>query len=162
MEKESGSRENKLSCLQAALRILTSPKSSHQLREYLVKKGYEEDEISKVIEELKEKRLLNDERMFYHHCDFLYRKKHFGRMRMRYELVRLFGKELIDELFVGAIEEYDFKKTAVELTIMFFKAKTANDIDVSKKDSVARHLALYGFSAEEIRYAVNYVISLKK
>ena len=132
--------------LSAAYRILQSGANSRKmLREKLLKKGFSKDEIAFAIETCENQGFLNERRLFLAHTEFLARKKHFGKRRVRMELLKKFDRTSVDAFFDEAIEEIDFLEIA--------KAEAEKGNHRGKRYVVSR-LSTLGFSSHEIYEAV--------
>ena len=136
--------------------------SAHKLKEYLKGKGYEEDEIDKVIAELKE----------YHYVDDLAYAKTFieagyekgrGIARIRREL----KEKGVDAETIAFAEESvedppDEKEMALELAKTVVEGIDTDSMEWKEKEAlkerVARRLASRGFDAGTIYDVIGRVI----
>lgn len=101
--------------LSSAYRILQSGANScKMLRDKLEKKGFSKAEADRVIALCKSQGLLHEKRLFFAYTEQLARKKHYGKSRIRRELLLKFDRQTVDEYFSEAIEEIDFREYAKE------------------------------------------------
>lgn len=128
--------------LSAAYRILQSGANSRKmLRDKLMKKGFSRDSADSAIAFCESQGLLSEKRLLLSHTEYLARKKHYGRSRIRRELLQKFDRQSVDEYFGEAIEEIDFEAYAKEEA-----ARVAH----RGKRYVASRLSTLGYSAHEI------------
>ena len=128
----------------AALRLLVkSDRFEAGLRQQLVAKGHSETNIDSVLEELKDKRFIDDSRVTGDAVSHKLREGKHGRIRIQAELEKLGADPAILEEWLNAAEETEFERA---------KGLAAQRIE--KGDSpgkVARFLASRGFDEETVR-----------
>lgn len=143
--EKSGKRE-KPTALDAALTILEyGENSTRQLREKLLKKGYKQEEIQKVIPYLFQKRYVNDEDLMERYAAGLAKKKHFGRYRIKREMLRRFDREVVQLYYEESVRELDFAAYA-RAYVEKYRGKG--------RSYLIRRLQSLGYGVEEIRQAV--------
>ena len=145
-EKNSEKSEKRPEVLSAAYRILQSGANSRKmLREKLLKKGFSRDEAAFAITTCEEQGFVNEKRLLLSHAEFLAKKKHFGKRRIRMELLKKFDRASVDAFFDEAIKEIDFLTLA--------KAEAEKGFSRGRRYVVSR-LSLLGYSSHEIYEAV--------
>jgi len=109
--------------------------------------GVDEERIPKIVESLTEDKFLNDDRYTVSFVSSKFRLKHWGRIKIAYEL-RL--KKIPSELIFSALESIDENEYASTLqTLITRKSKEVKDTDAfRKKQKVARFLISKGFESE--------------
>ena len=128
--------------------------SAHQMKDYLRRKGYEDEEIDPVIEELKEYHYIDD---FKYASAFIEASLEKGRGmgRIRREL-RVRGVDTETIAFAeGALENIpDEKEVAMELGKSLVDNIDMESLDRKEKEvlkgKIARRLASRGFSTDTV------------
>ncbi len=142
--------EKRDAVLSAALRILQcGANSKKMLRDKLLKKGFSKDDVERAILFCEEQSLLHEQRLFSAHTAYLAEKKHFGKSRLRLELLKKFDRQSFDDFFDEAIAEIDFSHYA-----RIEAEKSAR----RGKGYVVSRLRTLGFSAHEIYEALETVV----
>lgn len=130
----------------SAFRILQSGANSKKmLREKLLKKGYSKRECEAAIEECVALGFIKDGELLTAHTAFLAQKKHFGKSRIRMELLKKFDRKTVEDHFTEAIVEIDFLKNAREEALKLLHRGKAY---------LVRRLQLLGYSSSEIYEAL--------
>ena len=133
--------------LSAAYRILQRGANSRKmLREKLMKKGFSRSLADEAIAKCELQGLLHEKRLFMAHTEYLARKKHYGKSRLRLTLLQKFDRESFDEYFSEAIEEIDFLENA--------KIEAERVASRGKRYVLSRLQAL-GYSSHEIYEALD-------
>jgi len=109
--------------------------------------GVDEERIPKIVESLTADKFLNDDRYAVSFVSSKFRLKHWGRIKIAYEL-RL--KKIPSDLIASALESIDENEYATTLqTLIMRKSKEVKDTDAfRKKQKVARFLISKGFESE--------------
>ncbi len=131
-----------------ALRLLCyRDYSSRQLREKLLEKGFDPAEISLVLEFLREKRMLDDIRYGEKLIAYLAERRYFGAYKIRMELFLKLDRESAEAL-LPRLEDYDFPALAADLI-------RKPPFHGKSREALIRKLKANGYSAADIRYAMN-------
>ena len=137
----------------AATNILVfADNTEKNLRDKLIRKGFNEEAIDAAVDKMKEAGLINDARLMRSVSEYLADKKLYGRARIKLELQKKgFDKQLIGENFNECISGVDFKENCLKLV---HKKKLSEKIKDSKTArAVTAALARYGYGYVEIKYA---------
>lgn len=87
--KSTASKDSLLSAKKTAFQCLARrDHSSHELAEKLYKKGYSKSTVSKIINEFKQLKLIDDTRFIESWSRFRITLHHFGPLRLRQELLK--------------------------------------------------------------------------
>lgn len=133
--------------LSSAYRILQSGANSRRmLREKLIKKGYGREIASKAVAICEKQGMLFEKRLLLAHTEYLARKKHYGKSRIRLVLLQKFDRESVEEYFDEAIGEIDFAAYA--------KEEAEKGAHRGKRYLVSR-LHTLGYSSSEIYKALD-------
>jgi len=136
---------------QKALRFLSHrPRSEKEIRDKLEKEKFDDDIIVRVVENLKQNRLINDlefGRMFAH--DVMARKP-LGRMVMKQKLFQKgIPKDTVETILQGIYDEQDEDTIALELARKRL-LRLKNLDEMKQKQRVSSYLAGRGFNWEII------------
>jgi regulatory protein len=136
----------------AAVRLLARREhSTRELRRKLVSKGYLEETVDTVLQKLAAKRLVSDDRFVSSFVDHHVRRGQ-GPVRIRAELRQQgLDTDLIEQNMEGA--EVDWAARAAAVRRRKFGVEVPRGIPERAKQ--ARFLQYRGFSAEQIRAALN-------
>ncbi len=132
--------------------------SASELRTKLIRKGYHQEIINKVIEELKQKSLLDDEKFAKVFIEERSIKKKIGIYKLKAELFKkgidrnIVEKVLLD---IDPVSNYENAQALVKKKIKFLETKT---IDKKKlKVKLFSFLRSRGFESEIILKALNEI-----
>ncbi len=138
----------------SAMRILAmGDNSTKMLREKLVKKGFELEEIEEAIAHLIEIGYVNDRRLALRWGELLAERKVCGAYKVRMELFRKFDREVVDDVMDELEESIDFVKIARD-----FALKNAK----RGREALIRRLRYQGFTVSIIRAAVEGIPAKEK
>lgn len=131
-----------------ALSLLAlSDTSERKLREKLLAKGFSRHEISEALDELKSEGYLSDDRLIENLVNYYSKRKHFGKYRIKLELLSKFDRESVDRCFDTVCECVDFTSLATEFALKEASRGT-------EKDKLLRKLQRLGHDAPSIRRAL--------
>lgn len=122
---------------------------SGELRTKLLQKGYDKNIISEVIDYLKEKNYLNDERFAELYGEELIQRKQFGPMKVR---EKLYQRGISTSVIQHILAEYD-RETQVENCIFHFQKKHKANTSFKTREEKAkmiRYLQGKGFAWDVI------------
>ncbi len=123
-------------------------KTEKELRDYLIKKGFDEEIVLKVIKKLKEYNLVDD--MSYAKNYIKSKSKKSGRRKLSFELKK---RGIADDMVEENIEEYsNDSENILPLCEKYLKNKPR---DYKTKQKAYRFLASRGFIGEDIMRALN-------
>ena len=123
-------------------------KTEKELRDYLIKKGFDEEIVLKVIKKLKEYNLVDD--MSYAKNHIKSKSKKSGRRKLSFELKK---RGIADDMVEENIEEYsNDSENILPLCENYLKNKPR---DYKTKQKAYRFLASRGFIGEDIMRALN-------
>ena len=140
--------ENTPAYVKAMALLAFSDMSERKMREKLLSKGFSEVDTEDAIERLKKNGYLNDERLMENLVAYYSKRKHFGKHRIKLELLTKFDRESVDNYFDTICECVDFKSFALEA------AQKEADKNYDRKKIAAR-LQRLGHDASSIRYALS-------
>lgn len=130
--------------------LAASDMSERKMREKLTTKGFSADEIVEAVEKLKLEGYIKDERLMENLVAYYSKRKHFGKYRIKLELLAKFDRESVDNFFDAICECVDFRSFAAE------EAQRQADKGADRKKIAAR-LTRLGHDASSIRYALSGV-----
>lgn len=123
-------------------------KTEKELRDYIIKKGFDEEIVLKVIKKLKEYNLVDD--MSYAKNYIKSKSKKSGRRKLSFELKK---RGIADDMVEENIEEYsNDSENILPLCEKYLKNKPR---DYKTKQKAYRFLASRGFIGEDIMRALN-------
>ena len=123
-------------------------KTEKELRDYLIKKGFDEEIVLKVIKKLKEYNLVDD--MSYAKNYIKSKSKKSGRRKLSFELKK---RGIADDMVEENIEEYsNDSENILPLCEKYLKNKPR---EYKTKQKAYRFLASRGFIGEDIMRALN-------
>jgi regulatory protein len=134
--------------------LAARPRSEKELREKLRQKGAGVKLIDRVIEELKEKNLINDEKFAESWAQSRIANRPMGKFLLRRELLQ---KGIKKETIEQVIKEAYSQENETELAKNLLRKKSRmykNPEDVKTKKRMADFLLRRGFSYEVVRQAV--------
>lgn len=142
----------------AKFKVLLNTISEHKLREYMSRHSSDKVLIEKIIEELKNKNLIDDSLYAKRKYEIINRsKKDWGVNRIRnYFYKEGISNETIDSLLQDRDEDEELEKAKNEAK------KYHNSLKNSNKDlysSIYRHLIYKGFSYNNAKNAVDTILS---
>jgi len=136
------------------------PRSEKELREKLRQKGAGVKLIQQVIEELKEKNLINDEKFARSWAESRMANRPMGKFLLRRELIQKgIKKETIEQVLREAYDQEN--ETELAKNLLRRKARMyKNPEDVKTRKRMADFLLRRGFSYEVVRQAVKGIDEL--
>ncbi|MCK4530878.1 MAG: RecX family transcriptional regulator [Candidatus Marinimicrobia bacterium] len=127
---------------------------SGELRTKLLQKGYEKAHIAEVLDYLKDKNYLNDERFAELYSEELIQRKQLGPMKVKEKLFqRGIALQVINSILLNYDREIQIKNCYFHF-IKKFKAKTTFDTREEKAKAI-RYLQGKGFSWDVIAVIIN-------
>lgn len=152
--------DNYLKCKNAALRIVEkSYKSEKELRDKLLLKGYENDEIEKSINFLKEYNFISDNN--YTRMYVKDKSKIQGKKKIKYDLMKKGINENIIEEEISNIDRDEERETAYNLAEKKYKTIAKREGDKFKlSQKLYRYLLSKGYDYDTVSYAVKKVTSI--
>ena len=126
-----------------------------EVKEKLFGFGLNKNEVDQLISTLIEANYLNDERFAILYAGGHFRTKHWGRVKIKYELKKKLVSEYCIKKALAAISDTEYQKTLDRLTELKIKAlKSEKNIFVKKK-KLQTHLLQKGFENDLVREIVN-------
>ena len=136
-----------LFCLNKATNYINSKlKTTKQLKDYLYLKGFKTQTINRVVEKLKEYKILNDE--YFTEVFVKSNQNKFSKKSLENKLAT---KGVKKEIFSSFIEEVDDKNLCIELSKKFMKNK---ELTKENFEKLMRHLQYKGFNYDAISSAL--------
>lgn len=158
--KAIAKEDNYLKCKNTALRIVEkSYKSEKELKNKLILKGYENEEINKSIDFLKEYNFISDNN--YTKMYVKDKSKLQGKKKIKYDLIKKGISENIIEEEISNIDKDEEREVAYKLAEKKYItiAKRENDkFKLSQK--LYRYLLSKGYDYDIVSYAVKKVTSI--
>ena len=129
-------------------------RSKKEVNISLLKKGFHQDDIDKVLEELVAKGYLNDKAFAKTYARYLIKTKRLGRIAVK----NRFFVHSINQEVLNPILDKLYNKYPPELLIgeIVKKKKYPNDFDMINDKKLVNHLKRKGFSWSEISTYFNY------
>lgn len=124
--------------------------STHEMRQKLLRKGFEEEGIALIIEDLTSINYLSDQRFAEAFCRSKAAKP-LGKQRILNELKR---KGISDDQAKQALNSLDVDWFELALNLKQRKFGDAVEQDYQKKSKQMRYLLYRGFGYDEVRYAI--------
>lgn len=137
-------------------------RSCAQMVRYLAKKGYEEEVIAAVIEQLKSWNYLDDRRYASAVVESALERKNLGRRAAAQKLYqRGIAKDVAEEaLYEGADGDTERKNALYWAEKLWPRIAAEKDKEPrAQRDKLARRLAAKGFSYDTARWAIERVCS---
>lgn len=119
-------------------------KTEHELKNYLIEKGYFLETVNKVIEKLKEYNYINDEE--YATAYINEKKQQSGKKKLYYELKQKGISDKILDKVINSISKKDEKEVIIKLANKYIKGKV---LDIKIKKNLANYLYSRGFEWDD-------------
>lgn len=152
-------KEDIIKCKNKALQIINgASQSKKNLKNKLLKYGFEKDIIDRVILNLEEYDLINDKKLAQNIIKDKRRIKGFGKNRIFYDLLK---KGISKDIAQNEINRLENKELELENAIYLAKKKYKKIKDTDKRkiyQKMANHLSYKGFDYDIIKKAINEVI----
>lgn len=127
-------------------------KTKKQVKDYLLKKGYDEDTSCYAIEKLEEYHFIDDELFAKNYIN--YKNKTSGSKKIKMELK---NRGVEEELIKASLEDYANDRASIEsVANKYLKNKP---LDAQTKQKAYRHLLSKGYSYDDISYALNKIFN---
>ena len=130
-------------------------RSSKELENHLIKRGFSKENINPVLEELKTKGYIDDKAFTEVYASYLIQTKLLGKNAVYHH----FKKHQIDRDFLDKIINDGYRKHPPRVSILKIMQKKFPDSDFSKKNEkrIINYFKRKGFSWEEISSAIHDV-----
>lgn len=139
----SESKEKALNYLE--YRIHSEKELSQKLKRY----GTNDDDLKKIIEFLKEYKLLDDEDFAIRYARDLKNLKKFGKNRIKQELsLKGINKDIIENVLS------DLEDTDIDLLYEMVNKRLRGDFDKKNTDRVMRYFITRGYSIDEVKTCI--------
>lgn len=151
--KNSGMNDSFSSALSYAIILLSyRARSSAELERRLLKRGYDRETAFSVIMHLREKQLIDDEKMARDVAFYLLEHKRYGVERIRMELnKRGIDRNLVDKVTGELMDDIDWKKHAISALRKRFKEGIHG---LKERKKAFEYLLRRGFDIDVINYAI--------
>lgn len=123
-------------------------KTTKQLKDYLYKKEYKTNTINKVVDKLKEYKVLNDD--YYAE---MYINSNENKMTKRAMQNKLASKGIKKEDYEECLQEVNDRDLVVQIAQKFMRTKSHTKENYEK---LVRHLSYKGFNFDDIKFALNH------
>ncbi|WP_288222268.1 recombination regulator RecX [uncultured Clostridium sp.] len=152
--------DNYLKCKNTALRIVEKTfKSEKELRDKLILKGYENEEIDKTIKFLKEYSFISDDN--YTKMYVKDKSRLQGKKKIKYDLMKKGISENIIEEEISNIDRDDEREIAYNLAIKKYNTIAKREDDKFKlSQKLYRYLLTKGYDYDTVSYAVKKVTTI--
>ncbi|WP_066892811.1 recombination regulator RecX [Clostridium nigeriense] len=152
--------DNYLKCKNTALRIVEKTfKSEKELRDKLILKGYENEEIDKTIKFLKKYSFISDDN--YTKMYVKDKSRLQGKKKIKYDLMKKGISENIIEEEISNIDRDDERETAYNLAIKKYNTIAKREDDKFKlSQKLYRYLLTKGYDYDTVSYAVKKVTTI--
>lgn len=147
-----------INCRDYALRLIEfRDRTEKEIRDKLLDKGYDENQVDEEIEFLKNYGYVNDLRYAERFTSDAINLKKWGKIRIRTELLRKgIDRETIDNVIEDAFFEIDDDRVLSQLQVRFKNSDLSN---IKERTRIFNFFLRRGFSSEEIRGAMNKMCS---
>lgn len=146
--------DNKNKAMSMSLRYLGyKMRTEKEIKEYLLRKNFSEEDIAYTVERLKEYKYINDEEFTEFWIRDRYNFFNQGRYRIKNDLINKgINKNLIDEKISNFFDE---EKEIVKIKELYFK-KNKNNCKLSDKEinSICNFLLRKGFTGSLVKKVV--------
>ena len=155
--KEVAKKESIMKCRSAAIRIIERTfKTEKELKDKLLQKGYEVDEIESAVEFLKEYNYINDD--LYVKSYIKDKIKMQGQNKILYDLKRKGVSEELIKQTLASVDDNDVIETAYLLAEKKYNVLSKKESDNYKlSQKLYRYLVSRGYSFEIAKQAINRV-----
>lgn len=119
-------------------------KTEHELKNYLIEKGYLLETVNKVIEKLKEYNYINDEEYALAYINE--KKQQSGKKKLYYELKQKGISDKILDKAINSITKKDEEEVIIKLANKYIKGKV---LDIKIKKNLANYLYSRGFEWDD-------------
>ena len=152
--------DNYLKCKNTALRIVEKTfKSEKELRDKLILKGYENEEIDKTIKFLKKYSFISDDN--YTKMYVKDKSRLQGKKKIKYDLMKKGISENIIEEEISNIDRDDEREIAYNLAIKKYNTIAKREDDKFKlSQKLYRYLLTKGYDYDTVSYAVKKVTTI--
>ncbi len=140
----------------SALRLLSRRNhSKYELKLKLLKKKFSKEVIQKVLVELEDKDLLNDEQFARELVDERLNRKNEGINKIRNSLFQKgVNREIIDKVLDSKLDEETMVESALKLASKRLKLLDKLDDSQKKKQKIYSYLANKGYSFDQIKLVI--------
>lgn len=150
-------RKNKSALMKATDLLSRRDQSEKILRQKLLARQYEEDEVDTAIDKLKKFNYLNDEETCARLFKFLYNEERLSVKQIQMKLIqRGYDSDFIKSLIPDDIYEHEYN-TALKIGKKKFGGKISADIKFKQK--IWQHLATKGFSSEIVGTVIEEILN---
>lgn len=147
-----------IDCREYALKLIAfCDRTQKELKDKLTQKGYDENTIEDVIEFLTEYGYINDFKYAQHFINDCVNLKKWGKIRIRSELLkRGIERDVFENLLEDTFSEGSTDALIKQLQNRFKNSDLSN---IKERTRIFNYFLRRGFSAEEIKGAINKVCS---
>ena len=132
-------------------------RTEKELREKLVGKGYDEEQIEDTVEFLKNYGYIDDKRYASHFIHDAINLKKWGKIRIRSELLRKgIDREIVDFAIEDAFSEIEDDRVLLQMQSRF---KDADFSNMKERNRIFGFFMRRGFTPDEIKGAMNKMSS---
>lgn len=131
-------------------------RSHAEVKEKLYSYGLRRPEVEELLSQLIEEGYLNEERFAIQFAGGKFRMKHWGRVKIKYELKQKQVSEYCIKKAMKEIDEEDYLKTLRKLAAQKWEAVTGAGVNlIVKMSKTTDYLLQKGYEAELVRGVVN-------
>ena len=130
-------------------------RSHSEVKEKLYGFGLNKKEVEEILAVLIEEGYLNEERFALQYAGGKFRMKHWGKVKIRYELKQKQVSEYSIKKALAAIDKVEYQKTFFKLFEEKLKTVKSEKNIFTKKKKLQDYLLQKGFETDLIREALN-------
>lgn len=132
-------------------------RNHRETKEKLYSFGLYKNEVEQLLSQLVEENYLNEERFAIAFAGGRFRIKHWGRVKIKYELKQKNVSEYCIKIALKAIEEKDYQKKLHQLAEAKLKILKSEKNSFIKKHKLQQYLLQKGFESSLISSIVNSI-----
>lgn len=132
-------------------------RNHRETKEKLYSFGLYKNEVEQLLSQLVEENYLNEERFAIAFAGGRFRIKHWGRVKIKYELKQKNVSEYCIKIALKAIEEKDYQKKLHQLAEAKLKILKSEKNSFIKKRKLQQYLLQKGFESSLISSIVNSI-----
>lgn len=157
--KEINEENNFLTAKYKAIKYVErSLKTEREVKDSLIRAGYEEHIIERVIEFLKKQDFINDEK--YVKAFISSNKRNNGRNKLKFALIRKGVSEKVIEIALNCIDEEELQDTALELAKKRYKILLKSEGDkVKLYRKLTDYMVRRGYTWEQVKTIVDSLVN---
>lgn len=132
-------------------------RSHSEVKEKLYSYGLIKIDVEDIISKLIEDNYLNEERFAIQFAGGKFRIKHWGKVKIKYELKQKNVSDYCIKKALATIDKSDYSKTLYRLAELKLKTLQSEKNSYTKKRKLQDHLLMKGYETDIVRTVVNEI-----